>query len=120
MPAGRPARPSSCQLLRARHLPQGGIPVPAGEAGGAGIADPREQRHQPELPPRQPEEALPQQIITGRVLGEPLARSGSAHQKANTPLVIPPAWPHSRACTLATLSSRVWSLSVRVLILTVV
>jgi hypothetical protein len=29
-------------------------------------------------------------------------------------------WCQSRACTLATLSSRVWSLSVRVLIFTVV
>ena len=37
-----------------------------------------------------------------------------------TALLVPQAWHQSKACTLATLSSRVCSLSVRVLILTVV
>jgi hypothetical protein len=34
--------------------------------------------------------------------------------------LFPMAWHQSRACTLATFSSMVWSLSVRVLIFTVV
>ena len=59
--------------------------------------------------------------INGRVLGEPLARLGFGKPELqNLRRLFPLAWHQSRACTLATLSSRVWSLSVRVLIFTVV
>jgi predicted nuclease of predicted toxin-antitoxin system len=59
--------------------------------------------------------------VEGRVLGKPLARP-SLDKPAGENLagLLPPAWHHSNACTLATFSSRVWSLSVRVLIFTVV
>ena len=82
------------------------IPVPAGEDGGASD---------------QPEGALPQHLVRGRVLVEPLARLGLGKPELqNLRRLFPLAWPQSRACTLATLSSRLWSLSVRVLIFTVV
>ena len=45
-------------------------------------------------------------------LGEP--------ELQNIPGLVALVWHHSSACTLATLSSSVWSLSVRVLIFTVV
>jgi hypothetical protein len=62
-----------------------------------------------------------QQLVKGRVLGEPLARP-ALHELEGQNLagLVALAWHQSRACTLATLSSRVCSLSVRVLILTVV
>jgi hypothetical protein len=69
----------------------------------------------------QREEAFPQQGIKGRVLGEPLARPALHEPELqNVRRLFPLAWHQSRACTLATLSSRVCSLSVRVLIFTVV
>jgi hypothetical protein len=51
---------------------------------------------------------LPQGLVEGRVLGEPLA--GPALHKPevqNLSSRVPVAWHQSRACTLATLSSRV-------------
>lgn len=68
----------------------------------------------------QPQKALLQQGVKGRVLGEPLTRP-ALHEPELQNLAgqVPSTIHQSRACTLATLSSRVWSLSVRVLIFTV-
>jgi hypothetical protein len=64
---------------------------------------------------------MPHQLVEGSVLGEPLARPGFAKPEGeNLAGLVPLARHHSSACTLATLSSSVWSLSVRVLIFTVV
>ncbi len=69
----------------------------------------------------QPEEAIPHQSIEGSVLGKPLARPGLAKPEGeNIAGLVPLAWHHSSACTLAILSSRVWSLSVQVLTFMVV
>ena len=71
--------------------------------------------------PGQSEKALPQQVVKGSVLGEPLLRSGFGKPELeNLAGLVPRTIHQSRACTLATLSSRVCSLSVRVLIFTVV
>jgi len=69
----------------------------------------------------QSEEAFPQEDIKGSVLGEPLVRQGFGEPEGqNLAGLVALAWHQSRALTLATLSSRVCSLSVRVLTFTVV
>jgi hypothetical protein len=74
-----------------------------------------------ERPPRQAQKAFPQQGIKGRVLGEPLARPALQEpEPQNLAGPLPLTIHQKRACLLATLFSRVWSLSVRVLIFTVV
>ena len=66
-------------------------------------------------------EAITHQCVEGRVLRKPLARPSLAKpERENLASLVPLARHHSSARTLATLSSRVWSLSVRVLIFTVV
>ncbi len=72
-------------------------------------------------PPGQLEKAIAHQGVKGEVLGKPLARPGFADPEGqNLAGLFSVARHQSSACTLATLSSRVWSLSVRVLIFTVV
>ena len=74
-----------------------------------------------DCPPRQAEKPFAQEGIEGSVLGEPLARSGfDKPERENLADLVRQALRHNSAWTLATLSSRVWSLSVRVLIFTVV
>jgi hypothetical protein len=71
--------------------------------------------------PGQAEEAFAHQGVKGRILGEPLARLGFREPEGqNLAGLYSLVWNQSSACTLATLSSRLCSLSVRVLILTVV
>jgi hydrogenase accessory protein HypB len=61
----------------------------------------------------QPEEALPQQLVKGKVLGEPRARQGFGEPEGqNLAGLFSLAWHQGRDCTLATLSPRLWSLSV--------
>jgi len=71
-------------------------------------------------PPGQAKEAFAHQGVKGRILREPLARQGFAEpEDQNLAGLFSLVWHQSNACTLATLSSRVWSLSVRVLTFTV-
>lgn len=95
-----------------------------------------EQQHQRQSPGRlcipcvelagdrssgQGNESLLQQLVKGRVLSEPLvSQSFGELELENLAGLVPLTSHQSSACTLVTLSSRVCSLSVRVLILTVV